>query len=247
MTSTTEFYPNISRSIENGLKREDALRALTSSAADIFGVADRLGSIEVGKIANLTVTRGDLLTRNPTFAYVFIDGRSVDLKPAITTTDAGGTGTTATGTWNLTVNSGSADLAVTLVLQQEGERLRGSIQGPLGTGEISNGSMGAGGDFRFTVPVTFEGQTTEATFTGKMTGNEMQGAVNFVGRAAGTFTGTRAQSTPGEAATLDSTELSGTCYSNCWLDCRPIPGHSILQGRDQRWLVSYKARLEQLN
>ena len=90
MTSTTEFYPNITRSIENGLKREDALRALTSSAADIFGVADRLGSIEVGKIANLTVTRGDLLTRSPVFAYVFIDGRSVDLKPATPTTDAGG-------------------------------------------------------------------------------------------------------------------------------------------------------------
>ena len=223
MTSTAEFYPNISRSLENGLKREDALRALTSSAADIFGVADRLGSIEVGKIANLTVTRGDLLTRNPVFAYVFIDGRSVDLKPGAATADAGA-GTTATGTWNLNVNSGSADLDVTLVLQQEGERLRGSIQGPLGTGEISNGSMGAGGDFRFTVPVTFEGQTTEATFTGKVTINEMQGTVTFVGRAAGTFTGTRAQSTPGDSGADSKSELSGTWLLNLLVGLQTYPG-----------------------
>ena len=114
---------------------------------------------------------------------------------------------------------------MTLVLQQEGERLRGSIQGPLGTGEISNGSMGTGGDLRFTVPVTFEGQTSEATFTGKMTGNEMQGTVTFVGRAAGTFTGTRAQSTPGDSAALDSeAELSGTWLLNLLVGLQTYPG-----------------------
>ena len=61
MTSTADFYPNITRAIENGLSQENALRALTISAAEILGVNDRLGSIEVGKIANLTVTRGELL------------------------------------------------------------------------------------------------------------------------------------------------------------------------------------------
>ncbi len=76
-----------------------------------------------------------------------------------------------TGTWMLNVNLGSGDLAVTLVLQQEGERLRGSIQGGLGTSEITNASSGVGGDIRFTVPATFEGQTTEATFAGRITGN----------------------------------------------------------------------------
>ena len=48
------------KAIDAGLSREDALRALTLSAAEIYGVADRLGSIEKGKIANLVVTKGDL-------------------------------------------------------------------------------------------------------------------------------------------------------------------------------------------
>jgi imidazolonepropionase-like amidohydrolase len=221
MTNTADFYPNIARAIDNGLSREDALRALTTSAAEILGVNDRLGSIEAGKIANLTVTRGELLTRNPTFAYVFIDGRPVDLKPATATAPDATASSNASGSWTLTVNTGSADLTMTLVLHQEGDRLRGSIQGALGSGEISNASLGAGGDFRFTVPVTLEGQTTEATFTGKLTGNEMQGSVTFVGRAPGTFSGSRAQAAP---AVAENADLSGTWLLNLLVGLKTFPG-----------------------
>lgn len=191
MTNIADFSANLLRAIENGLAREDALRAVTIWPAEILGVSDRLGTIETGKIANLVVTRGDLFDRNRTIAHVFIDGRPVDLRPAppsgIVTE-----GALATGTWTLNVNLGSGDIAATLVVQQEGERLRGSMQGGLGAGEIANASAGPGGDVRFSVPVTFEGQTTEATFSGRMTGNEMQGTVTVVGRAPGSFTGTRA-------------------------------------------------------
>lgn len=214
MTNTADFYPNITRAIENGLSQENALRALTISAAEILGVNDRLGSVEVGKIANLTVTRGELLTRNPTFAYVFIDGRPADLKPPTATPPDGPEAQTATGTWTVTVNTGSADMAMTLVLQQEGDRLRGSIQGALGSSEISNASLGTGGDFRFTVPVTLEGLTTEATFNGKLIGNQMQGSVTFVNRAPGTFSGSRAQAGPGDSAAGDKSELTGTWLLN---------------------------------
>ncbi len=188
LTNMADFPANLRRAIENGLSREDALRALTSSPAEILGVADRLGTLEVGKIANLTITRGDLFDQHPRIAHVFIDGRPVDLRPS----SPAATAAAATGTWTLNVNLGGGDIAVTLVLEQEGERLRGSIQGGFGSAEIANASAGSGGDIRFTVPATFEGQTAEATFTGRITGSEMQGTVNVVGRAPGSFTGTRA-------------------------------------------------------
>ena len=50
------------------------MRALTLSAAEIYGVADRLGSIEKGKIANLVVTKGDLFQEKPQVQFIFIDG-----------------------------------------------------------------------------------------------------------------------------------------------------------------------------
>jgi imidazolonepropionase-like amidohydrolase len=186
----TDFVANAAKTVENGLSKDDAVRAFTIRAAEIFGVADRLGSIEPGKIANLTVTRGDLFDRNSRITNVFIDGRPIDLRPA--TPAAGQPLNIASGAWTLAVDLGQGELAVTLNLQQEGDRLRGSMQGALGSVDIGNASVGPSGDIRFTAPVTLEGQTTEATFTGTMTGNEMRGAVNITGRAPGSFTGRRA-------------------------------------------------------
>lgn len=187
MMEMAGYLANAAKTVENGLARDEALRALTLRPAEILGVADRLGTIEVGKIANLTVTRGDLFDKTARIAHVFIDGRPVDLKPATTTT----TGAQASGTWTLNMNLGEGEMVVTLTLQQEGEQLRGSIQGALGSGQISSASVVQSGDLRFTVPVQLGGVTTEATFTGSISGNEMRGTVQTVGRAPGTFTGTR--------------------------------------------------------
>jgi imidazolonepropionase-like amidohydrolase len=62
-----------------GLDPDAALRAVTLSPAEIFGVADRLGSLEVGKMANLVVTTGDILEARTDTRYLFIDGRPVPL------------------------------------------------------------------------------------------------------------------------------------------------------------------------
>lgn len=62
-----------------GLSKADALRSVTLGPAQIFGVGDRLGSIDVGKIANLVVTDGDMLEAKTNTRYLFIDGRLVPL------------------------------------------------------------------------------------------------------------------------------------------------------------------------
>jgi imidazolonepropionase-like amidohydrolase len=189
MTNMADFLTNAAKAVENGLARDEALRALTIRPAEILGVADRLGSIEVGKIANLTITRGDLFDRNARIAHVFIDGQPVDLKPV--TPGAGAAALIASGTWTLNVNLGEGELAATLTLQQEGERLSGSLQGALGSAQIANASVGAAGDIRFTAPVQLGGQTSEANFTGTINGNQMRGTVQIIGRSPGSFTGTR--------------------------------------------------------
>lgn len=62
-----------------GLSKADAVKAVTLYPAQIMNVADRLGSIEPGKMANLVVTEGDLLEIRSRIKYLFIDGRSVAL------------------------------------------------------------------------------------------------------------------------------------------------------------------------
>ena len=60
-----------------GLAADEALRAMTLNPARIFGVEDRLGSIEVGKVANLIVTDGDPLAITTRIVALVIDGREV--------------------------------------------------------------------------------------------------------------------------------------------------------------------------
>ncbi len=60
--------------VAHGLPREEALRALTLHPATIFGVADRLGSLESGKAADLVVFDGDPLDGLARVEMVFIGG-----------------------------------------------------------------------------------------------------------------------------------------------------------------------------
>ncbi|HEX8190532.1 MAG TPA: amidohydrolase family protein [Pyrinomonadaceae bacterium] len=62
-----------------GLPRGEALKAVTLYPAQILGVADRVGSVEQGKIANLVVTDGDILEARTRVRHLFIAGRQIPL------------------------------------------------------------------------------------------------------------------------------------------------------------------------
>jgi imidazolonepropionase-like amidohydrolase len=75
---------------DGGLSPEAALRGLTSNAAKLAGVGDRLGTVEKGRIANVIVTDGDLFSDQTHIRHVFVDGRPVDLDaPVAPVTPAG--------------------------------------------------------------------------------------------------------------------------------------------------------------
>lgn len=76
-----DLFRAVKRAIDAGLTQDDALRAMTLSPAEIYGVADRLGSIEKGKIANLVVTKGDLFQDRTEVKYVFVDGTKFEPAP----------------------------------------------------------------------------------------------------------------------------------------------------------------------
>lgn len=62
-----------------GLPKDEALKSVTLYPAQILGVADRLGSIDVGKDANIVVTDGDILEPRTNVKYLFIGGRLLPL------------------------------------------------------------------------------------------------------------------------------------------------------------------------
>jgi hypothetical protein len=100
----------------------------------------------------------------------------------------------ASGTWTLKIKSeGAPDETATLILLQNGTSVSGSLQGDSAAVQISAGSIDAAGNLKFTTQVTFADKTAEATFNGKLSGNQLSGTVQATGRPASTFIGTRPQ------------------------------------------------------
>jgi imidazolonepropionase-like amidohydrolase len=67
-----------------GLDRREALKAVTINPAEILGVADMMGSLEKGKLANIVLADGDILELRTTISRVFIEGRETDLSSRYT-------------------------------------------------------------------------------------------------------------------------------------------------------------------
>lgn len=62
-----------------GMGREEALKAITINAAEILGVSDQIGSIEVGKKANVFVSTGDPFETSTKITDLFIDGYKIPM------------------------------------------------------------------------------------------------------------------------------------------------------------------------
>jgi imidazolonepropionase-like amidohydrolase len=82
-TFDNEFSRNLpyqaATAVAFGLPVDEAVKAVTLNAAQIWGVADRIGSIEEGKSADLMVTDGDPLEARTQVKQLYIKGKTVDL------------------------------------------------------------------------------------------------------------------------------------------------------------------------
>jgi imidazolonepropionase-like amidohydrolase len=185
--NASDYVANVIKATENGLSKDEALRALTLRAAEIFGVADRVGTIETGKIANLTVMRGDLFDSKSRLAHLFIDGQPQDIKAAPPASDdkkpamsAGGAAKNANiaGTWDIKIDAGGQTIEGAMVIKQDGEKLTGTLNSTfLGTAELSDLKVD-GDKVTFSANVNVQGQTLPITASGTVTGDSMQGVIS---------------------------------------------------------------------
>lgn len=195
ITSPRDILRNAKKAIDAGLKPEAALRAFTLSAAEIYGVADRLGSIEPGKIANLVVADGDLFNDRTRIKWVFVDGRKFDVpeQPAAPEPTRGAGPPAAanlSGRWNITVTTPDGPVESTAEITQSPDgSLRGSINTMFGTALLQKASI-TGNRFTFTITLDIGNGPQEFTFSGTAEGNSIKGTVSF-GETALEFTGTR--------------------------------------------------------
>ena len=181
------------KSIDAGLAPEAALRAFTLSPAEIFGVADRLGSIENGKIANLVVTDGDLFEEKTKIKMVFVDGQRLAIhEPEKPKEPPKGD---ITGKWKLayTTPEGAEESTADLVMDKDGA-ISGSLASPRGTASIISGDL-SGDKFNFRINIVLDQGPTDVTFSGTFDGTSLKGRISVLDMSLD-FTGVK----PGNGA-----------------------------------------------
>ena len=78
--NTRDLKQQAGNAVANGLPWEQALRAVTLTPAEIFGVGGQYGSLEVGKVANVVVWTGDPFEFSTGVEHVYIRGREIPLR-----------------------------------------------------------------------------------------------------------------------------------------------------------------------
>ena len=75
------FLKQVRKAVRRGLSKDAALQALTTTPAKLFGVHDQIGSIAVGRIANLVVTDGDLFDDKTKVLSTWVAGEQTEHQP----------------------------------------------------------------------------------------------------------------------------------------------------------------------
>jgi len=179
ITAPKDMLKAAKKSIDAGLSPEAAIRAFTLTPAEIFGVADRLGSIESGKIANLIVTDGDIFDEKTKIKFVFVDGRKFTIREPEKPKDA--PKGDLTGKWKLSYDTpeGPEEASADISMGTDGS-LSGTIVSTHGNANILSGYLSAD-KFSFTINLPIEGTPSDVIFTGTFDGTSMKGSISVQG------------------------------------------------------------------
>ncbi|MEE8525737.1 MAG: amidohydrolase family protein [Thermoanaerobaculia bacterium] len=140
LSSPAKVFESLRRAIAAGLPEAAALEALTLGAARMFGVDDRLGSVEAGKIANLVLATAAPWAEDVEIEAVFVDGylyrgEQDEEEHEPPASDVG-------GTWKVTLETprGSREMELELKMSEDG-KVSGELSSERGTSAIDKGRM----------------------------------------------------------------------------------------------------------
>ena len=175
--SPSQVFEKVRAAVEAGLDEQVALRAMTSGAAEILGLDDRLGTVEKGKIANLVVATDLPWAEDVEVQGVFVDGRYFFERKE----DEGEKEPPASdvsGTWALQLQTpgGARDITATLEMDEEG-KVSGELESERGTSQIEKGRMSAD-RLTFESTRTGGGRTMTASYTLMVEGERVDGTLS---------------------------------------------------------------------
>ncbi|WP_420456572.1 amidohydrolase family protein [Rubrivirga sp.] len=165
-----EVHANLRRMVRAGLAPDAALAALTTTPAELLGLGREIGTVEVGKLANLVVTTGPLFQDSTEVRHVFVEGVGYEVEaggPEGADPDAV---VQAVGTWDFEVSTPGGAQTGTFTITGSGGDLSGTFTSG---GETSPATVSVAGN-ALTMSFSTDDFGT-VTITGIITGDEFSG------------------------------------------------------------------------
>lgn len=160
--SERDFLRNVRTAVKRGLDADLALAAMTRYPAELLGLEQTHGTIQIGKVANLVVCDGDLLTGDGPIHDVWVDGERFEIYAPSPINPV--------GKWQVT--AAEAALNGELTIQQRGSRWSGRWQGAV---LESINYLDQAGRLRFLVPGQPLGQDGKIRASASVSADQMQG------------------------------------------------------------------------
>ncbi|MBL7857794.1 MAG: amidohydrolase family protein [Cyclobacteriaceae bacterium] len=170
---------NLRRMIAAGLSEDVALASLTTLPAEVFGLTDRLGTVDNGKIANLVISDKPYFHEKATIRYVFVDGHLFKMEvKEIKKVDPNAKPEIA-GNWTLTTETPQGKSDSNLTIKKEGSGYSGKISGgrlpepsDLQRVELTGNSL------KFVYAVSMGGQAMTVTVEATVEGDTLKGTAS---------------------------------------------------------------------
>lgn len=180
---TKDIPANLRRIIAAGLTEDQALAALTTAPAQLLGIADRVGTVDNGKIANLVISDKPYFNEKAKVRYVFVDGvlYKYEVKEEKKTDAKNGNGKKAdpNGKWSYTTETPQGNSTGVINIKNEAGTYSGTITNSMSDREtelksimvdgnvlsFSFGFDAGGGSMTIDVNLTIDGTDFEGTMS----------------------------------------------------------------------------------
>jgi imidazolonepropionase-like amidohydrolase len=176
LATTSEVFESVRLAVARGLGNDAALAALSTNAAAILGVSNRLGSVERGKMANLVLATDWPWAEGAEVRAVFVDGRLYQERESEGPTDP--PASDVSGIWTLTLVTprGPREQTADITMAPDG-KVRGRITSDRGESVMDEARMSAS-LLRFKTTREFEGRSVTASWSLAVEGEKMSGTMS---------------------------------------------------------------------
>ncbi len=178
---SSNVQANLRRMIKAGLTEDQALAALTTSPAELLGMSDRLGTIDAGKIANLTISDKPYFNEKAKVKWVFVDGqpfKAEEAKKADPNAKAD-----IVGSWAVSVDTPQGKNSTTVTFTKDGTNYAGKVSGDMITTPITFKKVEFDGSkLKYSYTFTYEGTPMDVEVDATVEGDTYNGNAT-----AGTF------------------------------------------------------------